>query len=414
MCEMSALNQSVEKMSKVAYIECPTGLAGDMCLGALIDAGVPLAYLRDRLRGLGLDAVFELTVERVQHQGQQATKAWVKAEDAAHHRHLPEIRTMIQSATLPKRAERWSLEIFQALAIAEGQVHGVPPESVHFHEVGAIDAIIDIVGTSLGFDWLGVEHIYCSAMPTGGGTVRAAHGMLPVPVPAVLQLFSQRSVPLYHNGINRELVTPTGAAIAVTLAQSFGDPPAMSLDKIGLGAGTATLPIPNILRLWLGTVQVRDSPSTETIVLLETQVDDMTPQEVGYLFDVLFAAGAVDVLTHAVGMKKSRPGLLIQVFCSPDVAPACEALLFQETTTLGIRHQFLQRRVLNRRSHRLKTTYGDVRIKIGYRDDAICNVQPEYEDCRRIAQEHQIPLREVYRLAIQTWMAEKGDGGKGR
>ena len=239
-------------MSMIAYVECPTGLAGDMCLGALLDVGVPLEYLQKQLSKLNLSDRYTLSRRTVDRQGQRATLAEVTTSESHHHRHLSEIKTLIQGAQLPSEVERQSLEIFTTLAIAEGVVHGRSPESVHFHEVGAMDAIVDIVGTCLGLDWLGIEQLYCSAFPTGGGTVKAAHGELSVPVPAVLQLWSQRQVPVYSNGIQMELVTPTGAAIAVSLAKSFGNPPAMILHKIGLGAGQADLRLPNAVRLWIG------------------------------------------------------------------------------------------------------------------------------------------------------------------
>jgi pyridinium-3,5-bisthiocarboxylic acid mononucleotide nickel chelatase len=295
-------------MAKVAYFDCPTGIAGDMCLGALVDIGLPLDYLITHLDRLGIKGEYNLRAEPMQHNGQQATKVHVdllgepphnpehhqehshethshshshsEAHSEAHShskthahathshshsethahathahgptRHLPEIEKMILGAALPDRASDWSLAVFRALAKAEGAVHGIAPEQVHFHEVGAIDAIVDIVGTCLGLDWLGIERIYCGPLPTGGGMVWAAHGQLPVPVPAVLKLLEMRQVQLYHNGIDRELVTPTGAAIVTTLAHHFGPTPAMTLEKIGLGAGTISLPIPNILRLWIG------------------------------------------------------------------------------------------------------------------------------------------------------------------
>jgi pyridinium-3,5-bisthiocarboxylic acid mononucleotide nickel chelatase len=284
-------------MAKVAYFDCPTGIAGDMCLGALVDIGLPLDYLVAHLDRLGIQGEYNLRAEPMQHNGQQATKVHVdllrdhkhdhkhdhsheshshshseahshsksethshsKSETHSHSthshgptRHLPEIERMILGADLPDRAAAWSLAVFRSLAKAEGAVHGIAPEQVHFHEVGAIDAIVDIVGTCLGLDWLGIERIYCGPLPTGGGTVWAAHGRLPVPVPAVLKLLEMRQVQLYHNGIDRELVTPTGAAIVTTLAHHFGPTPAMTLEKIGLGAGTISLPIPNILRLWIG------------------------------------------------------------------------------------------------------------------------------------------------------------------
>jgi len=287
-------------MKKLAYLECPTGIAGDMCLGAIADVGVPLEYLIEKLLGLGIEQEYKLRAEPVHRNGQLATKVYVDLDSDRHHhdvhthhheRHLPEIEQLITAAKLPPRAEAWSLAVFRQLAKAEGAVHGISPEQVHFHEVGAVDAIVDIVGTCLGLDWLGIEQLYCSALPTGGGTIEAAHGILSVPVPAVLKLWEMRGCPVYSNGIERELVTPTGAAIATTLATDFGSPPAMTLQRVGLGAGSRDLPIPNILRLWLGESRGEreeeselspiQSPFLETISVLETQIDDLSPQVIG-------------------------------------------------------------------------------------------------------------------------------------
>ncbi|MBW4417682.1 MAG: nickel pincer cofactor biosynthesis protein LarC [Myxacorys californica WJT36-NPBG1] len=437
-------------MSKVAYLECPTGIAGDMCLGALIDVGVPLDYLTQHLDPLGIAGEYKLWTESVQRNGQRATKLHVDlSDDSPHHsasqsahlsnaphhshskqRHLPDIEQMIRAAQLPTRAEKWSLAIFRQLAAAEGAVHGIAPKQVHFHEVGAVDAIVDVVGTCLGLDWLDLETFYCSALPTGGGTIRAAHGRLPVPVPAVLKLWELRQVPVYSNGIERELVTPTGAAIATTLATQFGAPPNMTLQKVGLGAGSLDLPLPNILRLWIGesspsetqTPIARFSPSSllakrvedpphpsslPLITALETQIDDLNPQAIGYLFDVLFQAGAVDVFTQAIGMKKSRPGILLTVLCPPETVRACETVLFRETSTLGIRHSTQVRSMLDRAFQLVETEYGQVKIKVASREGAIINVQPEYEDCAAIARQHGLAWREVHRLALQNWYGQQ-------
>ncbi|MEL6130671.1 MAG: nickel pincer cofactor biosynthesis protein LarC, partial [Cyanobacteria bacterium J06628_4] len=242
-------------MEKIAYFDCPTGIAGNMCLGAILAAGMPLGDLLARLEGLGLRDEYEFTVAQVRRQEQAATAVTVKlVSNAIHgHRHLSAIEALIQQAKLPPRVTDWSLAIFRELAAAEAAVHGIPAEQVHFHEVGATDALVDIVGTCLGLDWLGVDRVVCSPLPVGGGTVKAAHGRLPVPAPAVLELLRRAQVPIYSNGIEKELVTPTGAAIATTLSQQFGPPPAMTLQQIGLGAGSHDLPIPNILRLWIGT-----------------------------------------------------------------------------------------------------------------------------------------------------------------
>jgi pyridinium-3,5-bisthiocarboxylic acid mononucleotide nickel chelatase len=453
-------------MSKVAYFECPTGIAGDMCLAALIDAGVPVDYLLDKLQLLGISGEYRFTTSIVKHHGQAATHVDVEllAEQHdhshehehghQHHQHdpghqhdhsgqvshghqhdhsghgshdhqhdsgyqhdsividkeqhyhspqrnLPVISELIDRANLPPRVAQWSKEVFHQLAIAEGLVHGIAPELVHFHEVGAVDAIVDIVGTCLGLDYLGIEEIYCSALPTGGGTVKAAHGVMPVPVPAVLQLWQSRSVPVYNNGINLELVTPTGAALVVALAKQFGAAPAMQLQKIGLGAGTKHMVLPNILRLWIG--ETANNQSLEEIWVLETQIDDVNPQVIGYLFDQLLNAGAVDVFTQPVGMKKSRPGILMTAICHLAQITICETILFKETTTLGIRRSKQQRSILPRSIQTVETKYGKVRVKVATSNlsgnHEIWNTQPEFADCAQLAQQHQVSWQRVHDAA---------------
>ena len=429
-------------MNKIVYLQCPTGVSGDMCLGALVSLGVPVEYLREQLNGLGLGQEYRLRAELVHRQGQQATKVHVDLVSHHHHhhdhnehdhhhiRHLPEIEEMIVKGNLPVRAEAWSLAVFRQLAVAEGAVHGIAPEKVHFHEVGAVDAIVDIVGTCLGLDWLGIDSdtsgqrsyrsglplLYCSAFPTGGGTVNAAHGRMAVPVPAVLKLWEMRGCPVYSNGIDRELVTPTGAAIATTLVQDFGSPPPMTIKKVGLGAGSLDLPIPNILRLWYGeneSLQTDNSnlaeysPNLETITVLDTQIDDLNPQVFGYVFEALFAAGAVDVFTQPIGMKKSRTGILLTVISHPENLASCEAVLFRETSTLGIRRTTQKRSILQREMQNVDTIYGTISVKVAWTGTAtekvITNVQPEYEDCAELARKNNIPWREIHRLALESW-----------
>ncbi|MEP6488577.1 nickel pincer cofactor biosynthesis protein LarC [Microcoleus vaginatus GB2-A3] len=474
-------------MNKIAYFDCPTGIAGDMCIGALIHAGVPLDYLIEKLNLLGISTEYQLRTELVHRNTQQATKfyvdlaadLWLKPKNSAteldpsetesptfdarhhhhhgeehshshgeadaeishtHHRNLPQIEQIIVSAKLPPRVEAWSLTVFGKLAEAEAAVHGIPASEVHFHEVGATDAIIDIVGTCLGLDWLDIQEFYFSAMPTGAGTVKAAHGKLAVPTPAVMRLWETHRVPVYSNGIDRELCTPTGTAIACTLASAFGPPPPMQIQAIGLGAGSRMLQIPNILRLWIGekseassatsTVQavtdvrkreegrekfLNNSPfpmpnaqcpmpnSIETITVLETQIDDLSPQAIGYVFDALFAAGALDVFTAPIVMKKSRLGVLLTAICHPEFQDACEAVIFRETTTLGIRRSTQQRTILHREIQTVQTEYGEVKIKVAKSGETIVNVHPEYEDCAEIARIKNISWREVHRLALQSW-----------
>ena len=442
-------------MNKIAYFDCPTGIAGDMCIGALVHAGVPLDYLIEKLNLLGISTEYQLRTELVHRNTQQATKFYVdlaadlslKPENPGtdftldpsetespifdshhhhhgeehshshgeadaeishtHHRHLPEIEQIIVSANLPLRVEAWSLAVFRLLAEAEGAVHGIPPNEVHFHEVGATDAIVDIVGTCLGLDWLDIQEFYFSAMPTGGGTVKAAHGKLAVPTPAVMRLWETHRVPVYSNGIDRELCTPTGTAIACTLATGFGPPPPMLLQAIGLGAGSRNLAIPNILRLWIGeksfAAKENLTNDREAICVLETQIDDLSPQAIGYVFEALFAAGALDVFTAPIVMKKSRLGVLLTAICHPEFQDACEAVIFRETTTLGIRRSTQERTILHREIQKVQTEYGEVQIKVAKSGQKITNVQPEYEDCAEIARVRNISWREVHRLALQSW-----------
>lgn len=455
-----------------------------MCLAALVDAGVPLAYLQEQLASLKMGDEFTLSVTPTQRQGLRALYAQVDLrpfpgkngqelaassgtaiasrpnqvlldshrhlhrhgssypgiDDNGHnhdhshpplatpdradplpHRNFSAIERLITQADLPDRVCRWSLAVFRCLAEAEAAVHGVAVDQVHFHEVGATDAIVDIVGTCLGLDYLGIDTLVCSPLPTGRGRVRAAHGWLPVPAPAVLKLLEHRQVPIYSNGLDGELVTPTGAAIAIALANSFGDPPVMTLQRTGLGAGKKDLPVPNMLRLWVGTaapepaqrapVSTQDSDGgpipydRDTVMLLETQVDDMVPQAVGYLCDRLLEIGALDVFTQPSGMKKSRPGLLITVICRPRDEARCVEVLFAETPTLGIRRHTQQRWILPRLLKTLQTPYGPIAVKLAYHPQThvLLNVHPEYEDCAALARQHHLPWHTIYQAALNIW-----------
>jgi len=390
-------------MATIAYFDCPTGIAGDMCLGALVDLGVPLDYLIAQLQGLGIGDEFTLAANPLDHHGQRGIKVMVNLQDDhhPHHRHLPQIREQIAGANLPPKVTTQAMQVFETLAVAEGAVHGVPPEAVHFHEVGAVDALVDIVGSCLGLHWLGVEQVYCSALPTGSGTVKAAHGLLPVPVPAVLKLWENRAVPVYDNGLTGELVTPTGAALMVTLAAEFGGVPAMRLQKTGWGAGTKSFALPNLLRIWLGEGEVNSG--LETVMVLATQIDDATPQAIAYAHNQLLTAGAFDVFTQAITMKKNRLGTLLTVICPPALTTTCEQILFTETPTLGIRRSLQPRHALNRRLETVNTPYGPVRVKLAYQGEQLLNIQPEYEDCRAIAQAQNLPWQTVHDAALAPW-----------
>ena len=401
-------------MTKIAYLKCPTGIAGDMCLSALVDAGVPWDYLTDSLASLGISKEYKLVLEQVHRQEQLATKVIVelhhKATSHHHHspaRHLPEIIQIINRADIPLPVKDSSIKVFQQLAIAEGAVHGVTPDKVHFHEVGATDAIIDIVGTCLGLHWLEIEKLYCSALPTGGGVVKAAHGRLSVPVPAVLELWKLKQVPVYSNGIEKELVTPTGAAIATTLADSFGSSPTMIIQQIGLGAGSQELSIPNILQLWIGEGETNKSSfQQETIAVLETQIDDLNPQAIAYTLKRLLEAGALDVFTQGITMKKSRSGILLTAICMPELVNTCQEIIFKETTTLGIRKRIQYRNILQRQMYSVTTSYGIVKVKVARWDSSVnspvINIQPEYEDCALLARQHDLPWRKVQQAAIEA------------
>ena len=478
-------------MRTLAFLDCPTGISGDMMLGAIVSAGVPLTYLQEHLATLNLPETIHLQEHSVHKNGIAATKVAVvlpheMETDATHPpaRHLQEIEHIITKSPLPERAIAWSVAIFRRLAIAEGAIHGVDPQQVHFHEVGATDAIVDIVGTCLGLDWLGIDAVLCAPLPTGRGTVRAAHGRLPVPAPAVLKLMEMAQVPVYNAGLQGELVTPTGAAIATELASQFGDPPAMTLRQVGLGAGDKDFPMPNILRLWIGdamdtephkatdahaqhshptkiqtphehthhahhphdavasepqetnstapivaspldslvsaslnadsskneaikAVQVEQRQGLESVMVLATQVDDLSPQAIGYLYDCLLKAGALDVFTQSVTMKKSRSGHLITVITYPERAAICEQMLLRETTTLGVRYTQQTRLRLRREIVPMAMPLGTVRMKVAFdpRDDVFLKVHPEYEDCAALARQHNLPWQTVHQQALCHWQA---------
>ncbi|WP_017327949.1 nickel pincer cofactor biosynthesis protein LarC [Synechococcus sp. PCC 7336] len=387
---------------KLAYLDCAAGIAGDMCLGALLDCGLPLDYLEQELSRLHLEEEYELQVHSVTRSGVKATQAIVQtAGRESPSRHWPEIQATIASSSLSPTIAQRSLDIFRTLGQAEAAVHGQSLESVHFHEVGAVDATIDIVGTCIGLDWLQVERIIASPQPVGGGWANSAHGKIPVPVPAVMQLWQDFRVPVFSNGVESELVTPTGAAISVSWADGFGPCPPMQVEQVGVGAGTKDLPLPNVLRLWVGD-SLAEQP-TETIAVLETQIDDVNPQVVAYTFERLFEAGALDVFSQPVTMKQNRPGTLVTAICPPHLADRCEGILFEETTTIGIRRSLQQRSVLEREIMRVETPYGSIQMKVARRHAQVVNAQPEFSDCAALARKFHIPVQQVWLAAQAAW-----------
>jgi len=452
---------------RIAYLDCFSGISGDMFLGALVDAGVPAKLFEDTVAALNIGA--RLEISRVNRSGITASKLdvyahgekelprevfWAQQSQAREHDHeeshrherepghdherervelrehnysqtrnegsrtggpaphqhqhgrgLKEIREVIAKAGISDGAKSTAIAIFEALGAVEAKIHNSAIEKVHFHEVGAVDAMVDIVGAAVGAEALGVDEIVCSPLNVGGGTVKCAHGVFPVPVPATVELL--RGAPVYSSGVQVELVTPTGAAIVKTLAKRFAPFPAMSIEKSGYGAGTRDFPgHPNVLRLTIGESQaeVVGNISSETISVLEANLDDLNPQVFGYVVDRLLEEGALDTFALPVQMKKNRPGMLLTVLSRPEDASRLTRIIFTETTTLGVRRREEQRQALARKWITVVTRWGEVRLKVASLNGAVTNYAPEYEDCRKLAAEHRVPLKSVMQEAVQGYL----------
>jgi uncharacterized protein (TIGR00299 family) protein len=425
---------------RIAYLDCFSGISGDMFLGALVDAGVSPKLLDDTVAALNIGA--HLKVSRVLRGGISASKVdvyangekdlprevfWEQQEhDHTHehshghgqghshgqheHRHdhsraLTEIRQIIEKAPISNNAKSAAIKIFEALAHAEAEIHNTSTDQVHFHEVGAIDAMVDIVCAAVGAESLAVEEWVCSPLNVGGGTVKCAHGTLPVPAPATVKLL--QDAPVYSSGPQVELVTPTGAAIVKTLSARFASFPAMKIEKAGYGAGTRDFPQhPNLLRLTVGEAEPTDRANTsnDSITVLEANLDDLSPQVLAYAMERLLAEGALDVFSVPVQMKKSRPGALLTVLAQVEDASRLTKTIFAETTTLGVRRREEQRQTLSRRWETVDTTWGPVRIKIANMNGTVSNYAPEYEDCRTLAEAQHVPLRTIMQEAIQQYL----------
>jgi uncharacterized protein (TIGR00299 family) protein len=453
---------------KIAYIDCFSGISGDMFLGALIDAGIPPAIFEEMVAALNVGA--RLSIHKTDRSGISATKVDVLVNEEVdrprvehehylphrhghthehsheevvghahhitetvvadeveghsdhhhHHRGLQEIREIIQRAAISAVAKQTAIRIFEVLGAAEAKIHNLDIEQVHFHEVGAVDAIVDIVCAAVGAEALGVDEFVCSPLNVGSGTVKCAHGEFPVPAPATAELL--KDAPVFSSGIRAELVTPTGAAIVKVLASRFQPLPGMKIDKIGYGAGTRDFPNhANVTRILIGNSgtdaqsQSADLLSVEgtreTICVLEANVDDMNPQVFGYLLERALDSGALDVFGTPVQMKKSRPGMLITVLCKPDDTQRLTKLIFTETTTLGVRTREEKRAVLLRRSIAVRTEWGEVRMKVANLNGTATNYAPEYEDCRRIAEKNQIPLKTVMQEAVRIYLEQAKKNG---
>jgi uncharacterized protein (TIGR00299 family) protein len=437
---------------RIAYLECFSGMSGDMFLGALVDAGISPRTLEETVAVLKLGARLEFS--RALRSGISATKVDVcvdgekdrpreqesasitnehhnKDESAhphehghskhdhshSHHTHghqhsrgLTEIRQIISTAGISENAKKTAIAIFEALGAAEAKIHNTSIESVHFHEVGAVDAMVDIVCAAVGTEALGVDEIICSPLNVGGGTVKCAHGTFPVPAPATVELL--KDVPVYSSGLQAELVTPTGAAIVKTLASRFAAFPEMRIEKSGYGAGSRDFPgHPNVVRITIGEAasnSLAAKTASQTITVLEANLDDLNPQVFGYVMDRLFEEGALDAFAMPVQMKKNRPGTLLTVLCKPEDAGKLAQIIFTETTSLGVRRRDEMRQTLARRWEKVDTTWGEVRIKIASMNGTVTNYAPEYEDCRRIAAEHHVPLKTVMGEAVEAYVRFRG------
>ncbi|MEJ2264284.1 MAG: nickel pincer cofactor biosynthesis protein LarC [Anaerolineales bacterium] len=381
---------------KIAYFDCIAGASGDMILGALLDAGLSEAQLKEQLARLHLPG-FDIRSQRVVKQGISAVKADVLVADERSERRLADIRAVVQESDLADDIRTQAISIFDRLGQVEAEIHGIPAEQVHLHELGGLDTIVDVVGTLVGLKALEVTRVYASSVSLGGGFATGAHGAIPLPAPATLALL--KDIPVVGRDLEMELVTPTGAVLLASLVESFGPIPPMALKSVGYGAGGRDLSVPNVLRLLLGEQAVPNSATRETLVTLETNIDDLNPQTYEYVMARLLEAGALDVTLSPLQMKKERPGTQLWVLCRPGDADRMAKIIFTETSTLGIRKQQVERLSLARSIETVETPYGTIRVKIAELGGGQVKIAPEYEDCRRLAQEQQVPLGKVFQAA---------------
>jgi uncharacterized protein (TIGR00299 family) protein len=382
-------------MAVALHYDCFSGLSGDMTLGALLDAGADAGAVRSALASFGLPIT--LHVNKVRKGGFAATQVWVQAAEEKSHRHLPDVEAILNRGEMTPRARELALGIFRKLAEAEAEAHGMPLDRVHFHEVGALDSIADIAGVAVAIDGLGVTRFTSRSVVVGSGTVKCEHGIMPVPAPGTAALL--RGAPLAPSPVTGELTTPTGAAILAATVQQWVESPVMTVKAIGCGAGMKDfLEQPNLLRVFVGEAASSHPDESDRVWLLETNLDDVPGEVVGYAIERLFAAGALDVYTAAIQMKKQRPGVLLSVLAPIEKREELESVLFRETATLGVRRTMMERSKLRRESVSVSTTFGEVRGKRGWRE-GLETFAPEYEDCARLAREKGVPLREVYEAA---------------
>jgi hypothetical protein len=385
---------------RIAWFDCFSGISGDMTLGAFLDAGLSFDLLKSEVAKTGL-AGYGITASKVKKNGFSATKVDVIVDESAvkGHRHYPDIVKIIEKSGLKLEVKQIALNVFRVIAEAEAEAHGVPVEKVHFHEVGAVDSIVDVVGAAVGFVELGIREVYASPVNVGSGMVKTDHGMLPVPAPATAHIL--RGVPTYSAGPLMELTTPTGAAIVKAMAKSFGGQPAMNVTAVGMGAGSRDFPgMPNLLRIFVGE-QNGASVLEERLIEISTNIDDMNPQVYPLVAEKLFTAGALDVTFIPVVMKKGRPATLIEVLCAPQMAGEAQRILFAETTTLGVRVREVTRVCLPREIRKAPTEYGEIEVKVATLPGGGVKIAPEYESVKKAAEKNGVTFDTVYRAVLR-------------
>jgi hypothetical protein len=393
---------------KTLYFDCIAGASGDMILGALIDAGLDADWLRGELAKLPIEG-WRLETQRTDKNGFTATKVNVIVGPQPHARPLPEIERVIRQSGIAEHIKAQALEVVRIIGAEEARIHGMPIEEVHLHEVSGEDAIIDIVGSLLGVDQLGIRRVHCSPLPMGRGFITGAHGQIPLPAPATVGII--QGLPIVGSPINAELVTPTGAALIKFLATRFGPLPPMRLDAVGYGAGTRDLVIPNLLRIFIGEGDANDF-NCDMVALLETNIDDQSAEQHGHIMERLLEAGALDVTLTTAQMKKNRPGVTLSVIAKPEDQSTMRNLILTETTSLGVREQHVQRSVLPRDCMRVKTQFGETIVKVSHLPGGAHKYAPEFEECRALAHQAGVPLREVY-VAAEAAARAAHEGPRG-
>lgn len=389
---------------KIAYFDCFSGISGDMVLGALVDSGVDIAYLRKELGKLGISG-YNISAKKVEKNHISGTKVDIDIRERHKHRGLKDINGIIDKSALDQDIKDLSKKIFLRLTSAESRVHNTDIEKIHFHEVGALDAIIDIVGIAIGLKKINADKIYCSKLNVGSGFVRCAHGVMPVPAPATMELL--KGVPVYSTDVKGELVTPTGAAVIMSIAADFGGMPQMRVEKVGYGAGKSDFEHPNLLRIVIG--EAAEDYDSDVITVVETNIDDMNPEYYWHIVEKMLENGALDAYLTNIIMKKGRPAVKLSVICVPENTDRLAEMIFRETTTFGVRIYETRRKKLLVEKKDVATKYGTVGIKIGKSKSGIVTISPEYRDCKKIADENNVALRDVYDLAKKRYH-ELNDG----